>query len=357
MIHRIQSFIKAQRVYLAILVGLCFVYSLLLSRAHSQPANTRESAQYEAFQQAEKDFKEDVGKEGSLETLFQKKPIQTVLFLSYSVLFFVLLIFGSALLLFLLFSKKFRARWLHIYPLEDKPWGLTVLLRVLVHFLTVSLALNLILSAAARLWPGMNTQLAALIHTAVMDAALAVIILFELGFSWATVRSFGFSLKGRSFLGEAWFGLCGYAAVIPFFAVLLFVLVTIAQKLSYEPAPHPLVDVFLSGEKREQGMIAFSIFLACIWGPFFEEVFFRGLCYPFVKRHLGALPGAALSAFLFALVHLNEFAFAPIFLLGLGLALLYEKRGNLVAPITLHIFHNSLFIGYFFTAKSIISQG
>ena len=357
MIQKIQSFVLAQRIYLSLLAALCLIYGLLFHYGHPESAKAHESPQYNAFQQAEKEFQRDLSLEGSLETLFQRKPLVASLFIGYSVVFVILFFGGCYLMLGFFLSKKFRLRWLRFYPLEDKPWAFALLLRVIVHFLAISLGLNLFLSAAAKVFPEISSNALALIHTGFMDAAVAVIILFELGFSWEKVRSFGFDLKGRSAWGEACFGLSGYMTVIPFFALVLFVIITIAQKFSYEPEPHPLVDIFLSQQKRDQWMIGFSIFLACFWGPFFEEIFFRGLCYPILKQGMGALPGGIFSALFFALIHRNEFAFLPIFLLGLGLVLLYEKRGNLIAPIALHIFHNSLFIGYFFTAKALMGQG
>ena len=61
-----------------------------------------------------------------------------------------------------------------------------------------------------------------------------------------------------------------------------------------------------------------------------------------------------LSASFFALIHNNTFAFWPIFILGMGLVYLFEKRGSLIAPIVLHITHNIVFISYFFLAKRVI---
>jgi len=357
MIPKIQSFVLSQRIYLSLLAALCVIYALLFHYAHPESIKASESPQYNAFQQTEKEFQRELSQEGGLETLFQRKPLVTTLFIAFSASFGILFFGGCCLILGFFLSKQFRLRWLRFYPLEDKPWNLALLLRVIVHFLTLSLGLNLCLSAAARVFPQLNPNALALIHTGFMDAAVAGIILFELGFSWEKVRSFGFDLKGRSVLGEFFFGLSGYMAVIPFFALVLFVMITLAQKFAYEPEPHPLVDIFLSQQKRDQWMIGFSIFLACFWGPFFEEVFFRGLCYPVFKQGLGVIPGAILSSLFFALIHCNEFAFLPVFLLGLGLTLLYEKRGNLMAPIALHVFHNSLFIGYFFTAKALMGQG
>ena len=61
-----------------------------------------------------------------------------------------------------------------------------------------------------------------------------------------------------------------------------------------------------------------------------------------------------LTAFFFALIHQNLFAFFPIFILGLCLCYLYEKRGTLVPSIVLHLTHNLVFITYFFLAKKVL---
>ncbi len=356
MIRQSLDFLRAQQLYLFFLGLLSLVYAvLLLVPKPLHPESV--SPQYQAFQKAEKKLQTELSTPGNLEDLYRRKPAATAAFIGYSALFGALFFTGFLLDSLLVFHPGFRRRFVRIFPLEPKPWALSFLLRVVVHFLALSLAVNLLFSGAVGLFPGLNVQMLALIHTGLMDAAMALLILRELGFSWNAVRSFGFDLKGRPWWGEAGFGLGGYLAVIPVFAAILALLVTVAQMLSYEPQPHPLVDVFLSEQKQDQWLIGFSIFLACVWGPFFEEVFFRGLCYPLFKRMWGGIAGALASSFLFALIHHNEFAFLPIFILGLGLTLLYEKRGNLAAPVALHIFHNTLFIGYFFSAKALLAPG
>jgi len=355
MILKILAFLRHERRYLLLFGGLCLAYAFLSMRAESAShrLSVSESPRYQAFKVAEKQLQAEVGTQEQLRQLMDRKPVVTALFIGYTAVF-AALFFGGLLLWSLLLLPSFREQYWRTYPLEAKHWPLSLLLRVIVHFLGLSLFMNLALSGLVLLFPQLNTNAMALIHTGIMDAAAAFIILLELGISKKSILSFGFDLKGRSVWGEMLFGLGGYMTVVPFFALILFALVFLAQKFSYEPEPHPLVDVFLSQEKRDQWMIFFSIFLACVWGPFFEEVFFRGLCYPVFKGVFGTVPAGLLSAGFFALIHRNEFAFLPIFLLGIGLVWLYERRGNLVAPITLHIFHNCLFIGYFFTAKALM---
>ena len=103
-------------------------------------------------------------------------------------------------------------------------------------------------------------------------------------------------------------------------------------------------------------LIYYSLFLAALFGPIFEEIFFRGFCYPILKRRIGVPLSMVTTAAFFALIHENSFAFLTIFVLGLGLVYLYEKRGSLVAPLTMHITHNVVFLSYFFFTKEILKR-
>jgi len=169
-----------------------------------------------------------------------------------------------------------------------------------------------------------------------------------LGGDW---QDLGF--RGVSLWKDLGVGLAGYLAVLPLFTLVLAALVVLAQLFAYEPPPHPLVEVFLE-EERSPGLVAYSIFLACVAGPFLEEIFFRGFCYPAFKKRWGSGWALVVSASFFGAIHQNVFAFWPIFVLGLVLGYLYEKRGTLVPSIALHIVHNSIFIAYFFLAKEVL---
>ena len=114
------------------------------------------------------------------------------------------------------------------------------------------------------------------------------------------------------------------------------------------------MEIFLEEEKRAPVLVLYSLFLAGIVGPIVEEIFFRGFFYPILKQKWGIAWAMVITSSAFAFIHQNQFAFWPIFLLGMALAYLYEKRRNIIAPITLHVVHNSLFLAYFFLAKQII---
>lgn len=76
--------------------------------------------------------------------------------------------------------------------------------------------------------------------------------------------------------------------------------------------------------------------------PVAEEMLFRGILYPWIKR-IGfprlAVWGTALA---FAAMHLNLETLLPLFVLALALIALYEWTDNLLAPISAHALFNAL---------------
>ena len=82
--------------------------------------------------------------------------------------------------------------------------------------------------------------------------------------------------------------------------------------------------------------------VAVALAPIAEELLFRGILYPAVKR--GGFPRLALwgTSILFALIHMNGPTFLPLLLFALTLVFLYEWTGNLLAPLAAHALFNLL---------------
>jgi membrane protease YdiL (CAAX protease family) len=79
--------------------------------------------------------------------------------------------------------------------------------------------------------------------------------------------------------------------------------------------------------------------------PVSEEVFFRGYMFRLLARRAGVLTGFLLSSLTFALVHFNPSGFVIYFGIGMALAFIYRRTGNLVAPVAGHVVHNSITLG------------
>lgn len=82
-----------------------------------------------------------------------------------------------------------------------------------------------------------------------------------------------------------------------------------------------------------------------ILAPIAEEVFFRGVVFNAWLREAGRTVAYVGSSALFAVIHLSLVAVAPIFLLGLALAWVYRRTGNLLAPIAMHATVNGISVG------------
>ena len=94
--------------------------------------------------------------------------------------------------------------------------------------------------------------------------------------------------------------------------------------------------------------LAVQVLFAVTIVPVVEEMLFRGILYPSIKR-LG-FPRVALwsVSVLFAAVHLNVPIFLPLVALALALTMLYEYTDNLLAPITAHAVFNAVNLLVFF---------
>jgi membrane protease YdiL (CAAX protease family) len=76
--------------------------------------------------------------------------------------------------------------------------------------------------------------------------------------------------------------------------------------------------------------------------PIAEELFFRGVVYNAWEREHGTWFAVFGSAALFALIHGSIFLLLPIFILGVGLALLYRSTRSLPATMLMHAGFNAV---------------
>ena len=77
-----------------------------------------------------------------------------------------------------------------------------------------------------------------------------------------------------------------------------------------------------------------------ILAPLVEEVIFRGGIFRLLRKKLSFLWGAVISSLLFGLYHGNLVQFLYASLMGMLLAYVYEKYGDLKAPIVAHVSSN-----------------
>jgi membrane protease YdiL (CAAX protease family) len=130
----------------------------------------------------------------------------------------------------------------------------------------------------------------------------------------------------------------GLAAIVVYIVALL-------PALAFPP-PRDHTNLFLEIFKAGGLTLAMLLVIAVVLAPLLEEVIFRGLLFPALRRRLRFWPAAILTTVLFTALHFTQTgtywpAVEGIFICGMVLAWLRERTGTLWASIAFHVGFNS----------------
>jgi membrane protease YdiL (CAAX protease family) len=85
-------------------------------------------------------------------------------------------------------------------------------------------------------------------------------------------------------------------------------------------------------------------------GPISEECLYRGLIYTPLYRKVGRFLALVISSILWTHGHYYSLLLSVgVFINGLILGWLYDRRGSLIQPIVFHMFKNSWIFVYYIT--------
>lgn len=124
--------------------------------------------------------------------------------------------------------------------------------------------------------------------------------------------------------------------------MLCYPLIYLAQISSYllggQPEAQPIVQFLLQSETWTDRLPV--IFVAVLVAPVAEEFLFRGYFYGVLRQCSGRWWALGISTLVFAGIHGHLPSFAGLALLGLLLAVIYERTGSLWVPIVMHSIFN-----------------
>lgn len=355
MLRTICRFFKDEPKYFWLLCALLVFYAFFFFVAQPHEAGKKHSKKAVAFHAAEQKWNEAMEREETFREFAKQKPVPALLFQALTFFFFLAFLAGMVIDVFLLWKPSLRERFTSaLSPPQSQGWPFSILFKVTLLFVLWGVLLSLLMGMVRAIFPQcISDNFFMVLHTLLLDLiALYFMIKFlkQKGSRW---QELGFQVPPGGVLREIGVGVMGYLGALPFFAGVVVLLLAVSSLIHCEPPSHPLVDVFLE-EDHTSFLLLISFLLGAVIGPIFEEIFFRGFCYPIFRNKWGKFWAAGLSAAFFAGIHHSGFMFLPIFVLGVALAYLYEKRKSLIAPITFHIIHNTLFITYFFLVKQIL---
>jgi len=120
------------------------------------------------------------------------------------------------------------------------------------------------------------------------------------------------------------------------------------QSLLGGPIENPQLQA-LAPEGFSWTSLVAMLLLVGVFVPFVEEIVFRGLIFGWLRKHMGFVGAAVLSALLFSGLHGILALIPALAVMGLVLAAVNERSGSLWPCIILHGVFNSLMIITYYT--------
>jgi len=339
------TFIKREKIYISIVLFILAINLISIGRVKEQAPEEKTKA----F--STMTFEEIGVTEEKAKTFLESEDLKAKFFKYFIVLGFFIFILSIILNI----SFVFRRRRINLKSLPYKKpvsWNISDLIRASLVIIFISYIIAVtggIIFKVFHLKMGMNLQM--ILNTFFIDIAAGIVILYFVTCKYKE-RLEALGLKLSSFFKNILSGIKGYIFIIPGLFVTLVVSMYFLNLLGYTPPVQPVFEAFMEEESNK--VLLFLTIFVSIFGPIIEEIFFRGFMYSAIKKRFGILIGAFVSSSIFSILHTNIAGFLPIMTLGMLLVYLYEKTGSLVAPITVHIIHNSIIITFVFFVKEVI---
>ncbi len=338
------DFIRREKIYI-----LMFIFILVVNFMNTSQAKKESVAGEKAL--SSMTFQELGVTEEKVKDFFEsEKP--GALFFKYAISlgFFIFLAALLSNLVFIFRKKKISFEGLS--GMDPPSWDILDVAKVSIIVVFTAYCIGMLEALILRrLNIEMSMNLGMIFGTFFVDTAAAIVIIYFVMVKYREkIQALG--LRSSSFFRNVLAGINSYIFMLPILLAVLLFSIWILDLFGYSPPPQPVFEAFME-EERSRVLLFLTIFVSVL-GPLVEEIFFRGFMYSAIKKRMGVLAAAFLSAAVFSLLHANIVGFLPIMALGVLLAYLYETTGSLVASMTVHILHNSAIICFVFFIKQFL---
>ena len=144
-------------------------------------------------------------------------------------------------------------------------------------------------------------------------------------------------------------GIAGFLLITPIVAAVSIAVNGLMALVGLPRAPEAAhATLALLAERRDPLLTALTLAHFALLVPVAEEFIWRGMVQPGIRGVLGARAAIAMTAALFTLIHWSAVApdgraagLAMLLALALGLGILRERTGSVVAPIVVHALFNA----------------
>ena len=130
----------------------------------------------------------------------------------------------------------------------------------------------------------------------------------------------------------------GWGLILYFLSVTLSLIVA----LFYQPEEDLQAVMQILANEPDSYIKLAIVFAILVLAPLGEEIFFRGFFYTALRKRFGVIIAVIVSGAVFAAMHLDITGFLPLFGVGIGLAIIYQKYQNIWYNIITHAVFNSI---------------
>lgn len=148
-----------------------------------------------------------------------------------------------------------------------------------------------------------------------------------------------FPLRFRFSTSAFVYGLASWLVVFVFTQAYFFCV----RALGFEPDLYQH-EIFKGIDSFAHSAVAFLS--VAVLPPFFEELYFRGMLFSYLREKHGFFISALASSAVFGILH-GAFYFLPLFLFGVVLCYLTEKTGSIGAALFSHGLNNAIAFFYY----------
>ena len=142
-------------------------------------------------------------------------------------------------------------------------------------------------------------------------------------------------------------GACAVIVVLPVVRGLQAISILVLERLTFQPHEQETVHLLRTADTWPNRIVLGVATI--VVAPLAEEILFRGILYPWIKRVKGPELALWTTSILFGVIHLDLPTLLPLIFLAVVLACLYEYTGNLLACIATHsVFNAANFIALYY---------
>ena len=228
-------------------------------------------------------------------------------------------------------------------PMLAPPWGWRALAKATGTIVLGTAVIAFVIIGIALALGSDLTAAAGMTATPLFVLGIAIYVVVVLAVYLFAVRGNpnGWQALGLRSFNQGWF------LALPLLAMVQLIGMGVINTLLVTPFlggdfENPQIEAITGGGVLTQRDLILLMLLIAVVAPIAEELFFRGMLYPVLRRRWSSPIAIGVNGLLFALIHVIPVILPGLFFVGIVLAWVRERSGSLWPCILLHALQNGI---------------